>query len=127
MRDNLTTLCRRECLRLTLEAQAQEVNHVYPESTSAAAKLARRDDMASMIANMAAPMDWPVKDYNIVDIPVPDFSAVVPTSPREWVVKEIMAVLSKAMTDLNGFDKHVATTREFYEAALKRELEREAL
>ncbi|KAF7559731.1 hypothetical protein G7046_g4444 [Stylonectria norvegica] len=78
-----------------------------------------------MIRNMEQPHD-PKVDYNITQLPPLDLSMVNPRTPREWTTTAIMRLADQATLDLEGYNAHVQKTKEVYEAALKKELEREA-
>ncbi len=85
-------------------------------------------DIDSMIENMAAPQPAGLRrSGSIVDVPTPDL-ATLPggNTPREKATRECLRLLSKGMGELKGYEAHVGFKKEFYERALKRELEREA-
>ena len=85
-------------------------------------------DIDGMIANMSAQQAAGMrKAGSIVDVPTPDLATLpAGNTPRELATRECLTLLSKGMGELKGYDAHVGRKREFYEHALKRELEREA-
>lgn len=85
-------------------------------------------DLDSMVANMAAQQPAGMRRAgSIVDVPTPDL-ATLPggNTPRERATRECLTLLSKGTGELKGYEAHVGAKKEFYERALKRELEREA-
>lgn len=137
VRANIRALVRRECVRVLREAAADQArlapacdphhhlhHHQQPPPSHPAPRLPgilAPQDRTVMIANMEASHGALVPEH----LPPPDFSkAREPANPQEWANKELMAAVSKALSELRGFDAHTARTRTFYEHALKREIAR---
>ena len=128
VRSNMLDLVRRECVRILREVTAAEASisngsgSGSNEQQHAPQRQRPEGDIPSMIANMHAPPDFGI-DYSTAEIPLPDFSRVQPTSLREEATRDLMASVSRALSELRGFDAHIAGKRALQEQALMREVE----
>lgn len=134
VRSNIIALADRECTRLVRQAEVEEAQYraslasdKTPDSSCEKHPLAFPPaDRAVMIANMSAPA--PRDDQNphgvrgqADQIPLPNFSEMKASNPREWLDRELMATVSQTLTEVKGFDAHVKRTKLAYEQALERE------
>ncbi|KAJ6783717.1 hypothetical protein PWT90_05467 [Aphanocladium album] len=100
-------------------------------------------DMERMLASMAAPAPAPPPKLNqreqvaqilsgrprraevppdaIGDVPEPSFTHRAAASPRELAAREGLMLISKATTELRGYDHHIAAKRDMRRKALDRE------
>lgn len=125
VRSNLLKLFVRDSARIAQNGRRQEALAAPGTIQDPPPGLERRD-LDEMINNMTAPHN-PAQEYNITLIPEPDFvTGIIARSPREWAANELFRAAQAAADRLESYDVFVEENREFYQQALKKELEREA-
>lgn len=136
VRDNIRGLARRECLRILLEDRGgdedDEDDHDHDHDDHdhhVATSHARLPDgeLADMIANMEA-LPAPVVEAIPESDPPDWYQARPPSCPREEMARNITMTTSNALSQLKGFDAHVARVRAPFENELRQiEAEKSAL
>jgi hypothetical protein len=120
VRANLEWMFEREKTRIIRESKRREIERGEQE-----AKVGLHpDEVESMIKNMEEPAN-PSMDYNIRDMPYPDFSnkpASADLSVREQTARELLKLVENATMQLTGFGKHMDDMRKYYEGCLTKEL-----
>ncbi|KAH8706639.1 hypothetical protein BGZ61DRAFT_450246 [Ilyonectria robusta] len=125
VRSNLLKLFVRDSARIAQNGRRQEALPPAGTIQDPPPGLERKD-LDEMINNMTAPHN-PAQDYNITLIPEPDFvTGIIARSPREWAANELFRAAQAGADKLESYDKFIEESREFYQQALKKELEREA-
>lgn len=125
VRSNLLKLFVRDSARIAQNGRRQEALHP-PGTIQDPPPGLERKDLDEMINNMEAPHN-PAQDYNITLIPEPDFvTGIIARSPREWAANELFRAAQAGADKLENYDRFIQESREFYQQALKKELEREA-
>ncbi|PFH59077.1 hypothetical protein XA68_12817 [Ophiocordyceps unilateralis] len=108
VRDNIRALARRECIRILYLCPPLPIDGDADDGDRQSTGL--NADGAAMIANMEA-SPCPGGDAPS-ELPLPDWSkARPPSSPREDSARQLMTVVSQALTDIESFNRHAACVR----------------
>ncbi|KAK3304418.1 uncharacterized protein B0T15DRAFT_536440 [Chaetomium strumarium] len=119
IRENLLCMFEREKQRAIQQAIEMEQAQ-GPPKTRPGLPLSEVDEV---IANMEAPA-VPGMNYNISSMPVlhPPTSLPPNTSHRDRTVLELLLMVEKGLSQLQGFEKYMADIKQHYLACLEREL-----
>ncbi|KAK3293272.1 uncharacterized protein B0H64DRAFT_403904 [Chaetomium fimeti] len=120
VKENLLYMFEREKKRIVLEATEIEEAQGLPDINPGLAP----SEVDEIIANMEAPA-MPGRDYNVRDMPRPGPAPVPPNaSLRDKTVMELLNMVERGLTELEGFEKHMAGIKDRYLICLEQEMAR---
>lgn len=121
IKENLLYMFEREKRRIVLEAAEIEQQQGPPKITPGLAP----NEVDEIIANMESPAE-PGKDYNVRDMP--NWLQATPVPPdaplRDQTVMQLLNMVERAVSDLEGFDRHMDGIQKRYLDCLEQETAR---
>ncbi|XWW98654.1 hypothetical protein V2A60_006655 [Cordyceps javanica] len=120
-------------------AVRESLHHHHQQRRAAGGWSASSADLECMLANMAAPAPAPPPLRTSVaqilqggsgkrnagdaigDVPEPSFTHRAAATPRQLAAREALVLVSKATTELRGYNAHIAARRDMRRRALDKE------